>query len=261
VPAELLHVTTRDAWDAAFAAGAYAVPPGPDGAPAPFTHCCRADQLAGVVARFYPPPHTDLVVLHVDADALEVPVVVEAADDGAGDFPHVYGPIPVGAVTDVHPLRDELAAASVRRAGPADTADVGHMHHDFNAEFEAFTPGAQAFAERYAELMATEHLVVLVAGDGPDGFVVLRFRGALATPALECYVAELYVRPQRRGERLGRALMLAAIETARAEGADHMDLGTSEDDTAARGLYESLGFRNWEGPAEGPRSLFYEREL
>jgi ribosomal protein S18 acetylase RimI-like enzyme len=55
--------------------------------------------------------------------------------------------------------------------------------------------------------------------------------------------------------------MLAAIELARERGADHMDLGTSEADVAARSLYESLGFTNREGGADGPISYFYERDL
>ena len=40
-----------------------------------------------------------------------------------------------------------------------------------------------------------------------------------------------------------------------------MDLGTSEDDVAARALYESLGFNNREGKPDGPVSHYYEREL
>jgi ribosomal protein S18 acetylase RimI-like enzyme len=67
--------------------------------------------------------------------------------------------------------------------------------------------------------------------------------------------------PGRRGLGLGRALMEAAIEVARAEGADHMDLGTGEDDVAARALYESLGFDNTGGRPGGPVNYFYEREL
>ena len=51
------------------------------------------------------------------------------------------------------------------------------------------------------------------------------------------------------------------MDTARAAGADYMDLGTSEDDAAARGLYESLGFSNREGKPDGPVQLYYEREL
>lgn len=40
-----------------------------------------------------------------------------------------------------------------------------------------------------------------------------------------------------------------------------MDLGTSEDDTAARCLYESLGFSNRDGKPDGPVSYYYERAL
>jgi ribosomal protein S18 acetylase RimI-like enzyme len=55
--------------------------------------------------------------------------------------------------------------------------------------------------------------------------------------------------------------MEAAMDAARAAGATHMDLGTGEDDVAARGLYESLGFSNREGRPDGPLNYFYEREL
>jgi len=40
-----------------------------------------------------------------------------------------------------------------------------------------------------------------------------------------------------------------------------MDLGTSEDDVAARALYESMGFNNREGRPDGPLSYYYERAL
>ncbi len=55
--------------------------------------------------------------------------------------------------------------------------------------------------------------------------------------------------------------MEAAIELARRRGADYMDLGTGEDDVAARTLYESLGFSNREGKPDGPLNYSYEREL
>ena len=149
----------------------------------------------------------------------------------------------------------------VRRAAPADAEAIGRLMHDFNAEYDEYTPGPRKLAERFGQLLADGQTAVLLAGDGPDGFAVLRFRPAICTDALECYLAELYVVPARRGQGLGRALMNAAIEIARAEGADHMDLGTSEDDVAARALYESLGFTNREGGPDGPLSFFYEREL
>jgi ribosomal protein S18 acetylase RimI-like enzyme len=149
----------------------------------------------------------------------------------------------------------------VRRAGEADVEAIGRLLHDFNTEYDDPTPGPLRLAERMRELLDGGDTVVLLGGGGPDGVAVLRLRPSIWTDKLECYLAELYVVPGRRGQGLGRALMEAAIEVAREEGADHMDLGTSEDDVAARALYESLGFDNHEGRGQGPVAYFYEREL
>ncbi len=149
----------------------------------------------------------------------------------------------------------------VRRARLADAETIGRLLHDLNSEFQDPTPGPRAMAERVRRLLIGRETKVLLGGTGPDGIAVLRFRPALWTEALECYLAELYVVPDRRGQGLGRALMEAAIELAREEGAAYMDLGTSEDDVAARALYESLGFSNREGKPDGPVNYFYEREL
>jgi ribosomal protein S18 acetylase RimI-like enzyme len=148
---------------------------------------------------------------------------------------------------------------SVRRAGPEDADAIGRLLYDFNTEYDEPTPEPPQIAERIRELMGGD-TIVLLAGDGPDGLAVLRLRLSIWSSGKECYLAELYVVPARRGHGLGRALMETAIDVARQEGADWMDLGTSEDDVAARALYESLGFINREGP-EGPITYFYEREL
>ena len=149
---------------------------------------------------------------------------------------------------------------TVRRAGPDDADAIGRLLHDFNTEYDEPTPTPGALAERFRELLARD-TVVLLGGSGPDGIAVMRFRPAIWTTELECYLAELYVVPERRGHGLGRALMNEAMDVARAEGATYMDLGTSEDDVAARRLYESLGFSNREGKPDGPVNYYYEREL
>ncbi len=149
----------------------------------------------------------------------------------------------------------------VRRADASDAEAVGRLLHDFNEEFDEATPGPEALAERVRVLLDHGDTVILVGGNGPDGFAVLRLRPAIWTDAPECYLAELYVVPSRRGKGLGRAIMEAAMDTARAEGATYMDLGTGEDDVAARALYESLGFDNRGGKPDGPVNYFYEREL
>jgi ribosomal protein S18 acetylase RimI-like enzyme len=146
----------------------------------------------------------------------------------------------------------------MREAGLADVEDIGRMLDAFNREYDDPTPGPQAIARRFGELLEAGDTAVLVTGDGPDGIAVLRFRVSIWTPGLECYLAELYVTPPRRGQGVGRALMERAISLAKERGADGMDLNTSVDDEAARALYESLGFTNREGEPDGPSMLFYE---
>ncbi|MCP9487946.1 MAG: GNAT family N-acetyltransferase [Gaiellaceae bacterium MAG52_C11] len=153
------------------------------------------------------------------------------------------------------------AQTPVRMAGAVDALAFGRLLHAFNVEFGEATPDADVIAERAAPLIQRGEVTVLFAGDGPDGFAELRFRPSLYTGELDAYLEELYVVPERRGHGLGRALLEAAMEHARGRGAAHIDLGTSEDDVAARSLYESAGFTNREGGLDGPRMFYYERDL
>jgi ribosomal protein S18 acetylase RimI-like enzyme len=124
----------------------------------------------------------------------------------------------------------------IRLANVADAPVFGRLLHAFNVEFGESTPDATVIAE-------------------------LRFRPSLYTGALDAYLEELYVVPERRGQGLGRALLEAAMDHARELGATRIDLNTSVDDVAARALYESAGFTNREGGPEGPPMLYYERDL
>jgi len=148
-----------------------------------------------------------------------------------------------------------------RRATPDDAADVARLLHDFNTEFGEPTPGVAILAERAERMLAAGELTVLLAGEGPDGIAQLRLAPSIWSDAPGAYLEELYVAPARRGRGMGRALLNAAMDTAREAGADHIDLNTAETDTAARALYESAGFTNREGRPDGPRMLYYEREL
>jgi GNAT superfamily N-acetyltransferase len=148
-----------------------------------------------------------------------------------------------------------------RRAGLDDAAPIARLLHDFNTEYDDFTPGPQALERRVRELLEADEIAVVLAGDPPQGLALMRFRPSLWKEALDCYLEELYVVPDRRGQGIGRALMNAAMDLARERGAADMHLGTGEDDVAARALYESLGFSNREGKPDGPLNYFYEREL
>ena len=88
---------------------------------------------------------------------------------------------------------------------PPDAPAVGALLHDFNAEFDEPTPPADALAARIVRADRRRRVRARAAVPVPDGVAVLRFRPALWTANLECYLAELYVVPQRRGHGLGRA--------------------------------------------------------
>ncbi|MGH9919920.1 MAG: GNAT family N-acetyltransferase [Nitrososphaerales archaeon] len=114
-------------------------------------------------------------------------------------------------------------------------------------------------AARICTLLEGGDTDVLLAGDQPDGLVVLRIRPTLWNSGSECYLAELYVTPPRRGHGLGRALVAAALRQARHRRADIIDIGVHEPDLPARRLYESFGFINRAGGPDGPLIFVYER--
>jgi ribosomal protein S18 acetylase RimI-like enzyme len=134
----------------------------------------------------------------------------------------------------------------VRRAGVSDADAVARLLRDFNAEYDDPAPPQEEMADRIRVLLGHGDTVILVAGQPPCAVSVMRFRPGLWSPKLECYLAELYVVPDRRGEGIGRGLMEESMAVARARGADTMELGTGEDDVVARALYESLGFTHTE---------------
>jgi ribosomal-protein-alanine N-acetyltransferase len=96
-------------------------------------------------------------------------------------------------------------------------------------------------------------LSTMLAGPGTfafchnNGFVVVR------TAADEAEILTLAVRPGARGKGLGRALLEAAIDKARALGAATMFLEVGADNPHALALYAGLGFAK-----VGARKAYYD---
>lgn len=88
-------------------------------------------------------------------------------------------------------------------------------------------------AKAITDLLATPGTFAFHA---PDGFVMAR------VAAGEAEILTLAVAPHARGKGLGRALLQAAINQARVDGATTMFLEVGADNPAARALYASLGF-------------------
>jgi uncharacterized protein (DUF952 family) len=96
----ILHITTAGEWEAARADGKYRAPSlETEG----FIHCSTPAQVVHVGDWFYRDV-PDLVLLCIDPGKLTSELMWEASSDAfAGEFPHVYGPIPVSAVRAVVP--------------------------------------------------------------------------------------------------------------------------------------------------------------
>ncbi|MFC9317338.1 DUF952 domain-containing protein [Streptomyces nigra] len=104
----ILHLTERSLWEAARERGAYEISTrGRTLQEEGFIHCSTRAQLPKVAAFLYGTYDgpDDLVVLVVDPQRLDVPLRYEAVEPGGEEFPHVYGPLPVGAVVDVERWR------------------------------------------------------------------------------------------------------------------------------------------------------------
>jgi len=132
------------------------------------------------------------------------------------------------------------------------------MLHEFNSEFSEPSPGTDVLTRRVLAFIENGAMTYLLGGAGPDGFAQVSFRPSVWADEPVGYLEELYVTPNRRGEGIGRAIMGAVLVLARERSAAGLEVVTGEDDTAARALYESVGFANEIEGEENTRSLFYE---
>jgi ribosomal protein S18 acetylase RimI-like enzyme len=153
------------------------------------------------------------------------------------------------------------AETRIRRGSVEDAGEIARLLHDFNTEYAEPTPEVTVLSGYVRRLLAEAEMTALLAGEGPYGISLIRFRRSIWTGGPEAHLQELYVVPPLRGRGIGRALLEATMAAAREAGATGIDLNTGETDTAARALYESCGFTNREGAPDGPSMLFYEREL
>jgi uncharacterized protein (DUF952 family) len=98
--AMIYHITDRHTWTRSLAAGQHTGSTRDvDLADEGFIHCSTAEQVDGVLERFYAGA-SDLLVLHIDETKLSAELRYDDVP-GAGLFPHVYGPINVDAVVQV----------------------------------------------------------------------------------------------------------------------------------------------------------------
>jgi ribosomal protein S18 acetylase RimI-like enzyme len=77
----------------------------------------------------------------------------------------------------------------------------------------------------------------------------------------ECYLEDLFVEEAYRGRGVGRTLLDAVMEWARARGCRRLRLDTNERNERGIHLYESLGFTCQRDSYDGGRQLYYTLDL
>jgi ribosomal protein S18 acetylase RimI-like enzyme len=98
------------------------------------------------------------------------------------------------------------------------------------------------YPDTFVATTRPEDLLVATVGEEVVGVVKLGRPTKLATNAHVLMIAGLAVAPERQGMGLGRSLVSAAIDEAKARGARRLTLRVLGSSGRARALYSALGF-------------------
>jgi len=151
----------------------------------------------------------------------------------------------------------------VRPADPGDAEALTRLAEAVSAEPEAWLISAdgewRSVGEERRYLRAVrryEHAAVLVAERASDGAIVGRLSVARDTHPASAHVADvgLMVAKDARRRGVGRALLAAAVDWARASGVRKLELHVFPWNEPAIQLYERFGFER-----EGYRKAHYHR--
>ena len=100
----------------------------------------------------------------------------------------------------------------------------------------------QASVERIHRAREGDYLLAARDGTEAEAVCQLRFRWSVWTSSHDAWLEDLFVRESARGAGLGRLLLEAAVEHARARGCGRIELDVDEGNQPALALYRSSGF-------------------
>ena len=143
-------------------------------------------------------------------------------------------------------------ARVIRLAEPADLDTVAALLCAFRDWWGASTPSDETMRGAVEQLLRDPNTEYLLAGT--SGLAQLRFRLSAWTGVEDCWLEDVFVADDARGTGLGRALVEAAMERARARGCRRIELDVQESNEHAIRLYVKCGFSA--RPKGAGRTLF-----
>ena len=148
-------------------------------------------------------------------------------------------------------------AQVIRLAGPEDLETVTRLLVGFRDWWGSATPTDEMFHATARRTPARpQHRV---PAGRRAGLAQLRYRLSVWTGVEDCWLEDLYVSDDARGSGLGRALVEACVERARARGCRRIELDVNESNEHAIRLYVKCGFSV--EPKPPGRTLFLGAKL
>jgi GNAT superfamily N-acetyltransferase len=135
------------------------------------------------------------------------------------------------------------ATVTIRLAESGDLDQLVDLFDQYRQFYEC-PPDLSAAKNWIAENFERERSTIFAADDGHQliGFTQL-YPALCSVDLVEYFVLyDLFVAPSKRRHGIARALMNAASEWAKAQGAARLDLETARDNYPGQALYRDLGY-------------------
>jgi uncharacterized protein (DUF952 family) len=273
----ILHIAHGEQWRAALLSGT-------DGCivpdEAPFIHCSTGRQVRAPWRALYA-RSPDLVMLLIDEGAVDAPVRYEAAIAGEDAFPHVYGPVPLAAVTAAEPMELGMAAAlalppritrllvAARGDTPPGIDEWRHLEYTVSTDRTRIDMDCvHAFLSRDAywstgiprDVLETALDNSLCFGLYTPAGDQAGFCRVVTDRATYGYLADVFVLPEHRALGLGLWLVQCAVDHPELAGLRSWQLGTRD----AHAIYARLGWSaadpaRWMARTVAPSDIYGER--
>jgi GNAT superfamily N-acetyltransferase len=142
-----------------------------------------------------------------------------------------------------HTLTKANMPVAIRPLSAADKAEWRRLWTGYLAFYETTLPDAQ-FESTFTRLLKGDphdYACLLATRDGrPVGLTHYVFHAHAWREQPVCYLLDLFADPDQRGTGIGRALIEAVYDVARAKGAHNVYWNTATDNATARQLYDRI---------------------